>query len=525
MLRSLQIQNIVLIEQAELAFHEGFHVLTGETGAGKSAILKALRLVIGERADLQALRQGADKGMVEALFTTPDHPQFYKLLEEAQIDWAPELTVRREMAASGRNRAFINDQLIPLHLLKQLGEHLMQICGQHANQELRNHDKHRELLDSYANLHEARISFAAAWQHETKLKQELETLQKYESQRLRDIDEAQRQFEELSEAQLKEGEEEALFAEYTLLTSADELASGVGQVYEALAESGNLKNAFHQLESLQKLDHALRDPAEVLRSALIEFEELAYTLRSYLGRIDNNPARTEEINRRLALLTKLKKKYGPDPIAYLQQLEGRLEELQGADDRAEKLAVDLQATHELTQQLAQKLTQQRKTGAEKLAKEMTKQLQTLNMPVVEFHVRVAPHTRCLHGDDEVVFLFAPNMGERLIAISDCASGGELSRLMLALQALLAGNSFMPTLVFDEVDANIGGETATVVGQKLADIGAGMQVLCVSHFPQVARHAHHHYQVSKQVSQNRTTTHVIALTGKARDKELLRMVGG
>ena len=524
MLRSLQIKNIILIEQADIPFHQGFHVLTGETGAGKSAILKALRLVVGERADTQALRKGADKGLVEAQFDAPDHAPLRKLLEEAEIDWSPELVIRREMTASGRNRAFVNDQMISLTLLKQLGEQLMHICGQHANQELRNQEKHRDLLDLFAELNDSRLAFTTAWQRENRLRQELTTLQRQESQRLREMDDAQRQWEELSEAQLKEGEEEELFSEYTLLTSAEELAAGVGQVYEALQEAQSLKSALQQLEGLKQLDTALHDPAAGLRSTLMEFEELGYTLRSYLSRIENNPARAEEINQRLSVITKLKKKYGPDPVAYLEQLALHLTQLQAADDRAEEIERALQDASELTDILAKKLTQERTDAALKLEEALTQQLLTLNMPAVEFRVRVMPQARHLHGEDLVDFLFAPNLGEKLIAIADCASGGELSRLMLALQALLAGKNHTPTLVFDEVDANIGGETATVVGQKLAEIGGGMQVLCVSHFPQVARFAHHHYQVAKQTCENRTTTHIAVLQGKDRDKELRRMVG-
>ncbi len=465
------------------------------------------------------------KGVVEASFTTPQHASFRELLDKAEVDWTPELTVRREMTASGRNRVFINDQMISLNLLKQLGEHLMQICGQHANQELRSPDKHRELLDTYGRLHDARQAFAEAWQKENRLRQELESLQREESQRVREMDEAQRQLEELAEAHLKEGEEEELFAEYTLLTSAEELSSGVGQVCETLTEASQLKSALHQLESLNRLDSTLKEAVEVFRSSLIEFDELAYTLRSYLGRIEHNPNRAEEINRRLALLTKLKKKYGPEPLAYLQQLEARIGELHGADDRAEKTSEALLLASELANQLAQELSQKRKDAANQLERELTDQLRTLNMPAVEFHVRMTPQNRNSQGDDEAVFLFAPNVGERLLAISDCASGGELARLMLALQALLAGNSGMPTLIFDEVDANIGGEMATLVGQKLADIGSVIQVLCVSHFPQVARHAHHHYYVAKETSQNRTTTQVVALKGNAREQELRRMIGG
>lgn len=524
MLRSLFIQNIILIEQAELIFHSGFHVLTGETGAGKSAILKALRLVAGERADIQALRQGAERGVVEASFAAPAHSAFREVLEQAQIDWTPELTIRREMTITGRNRAFVNDQMIPLTVLKQLGEHLMQICGQHANQELRDKEKHRTILDTFSGLQIEQQAFAEAWQHENRLRQELTALQKNEAQRLREIDEAQRQHEELTEARLKEGEEEELFTEYTLLSSAEELASGVNQAYEAISETGHLKSALQQLESLKKLDSTLNESVDTLRSTLVEMDELAYTLRSYLGRIEHNPQRAEEINRRLSALSKLNKKYGPNPIHYFQQLEERLDALQKADDRTEELQIALDAAAKRSNELALKLTEKRQKGGRKLEHELTQQLKTLNMPAVEFHVRLAPGTRCLLGDDQVEFLFAPNIGERLISISDCASGGELSRLMLALQAILAGKNCLPTLVFDEVDANIGGETATVVGQKLAEIGIDRQVLCVSHFPQVAKFAHHHYQVAKSTSHNRTITQVTALESKAREKELRRMVG-
>ncbi len=267
------------------------------------------------------------------------------------------------------------------------------------------------------------------------------------------------------------------------------------------------------------------DSAQALRNIIVECDELTYTLRSYLSGIEHNPLRAEEINRRLSVITKLRKKYGPDPIQYLQELKSRLEAFEDADERADELEKSLKRAIEQTEILAHTLTQKRREGAVLLEEELTKQLKTLNMPAVEFEVRLTPQARHLHGDDQVEFLFAPNIGERLIAISDCASGGELSRLMLALQALLAGKSRVPTLVFDEVDANIGGETATVVGQKLAEIGRNIQVLCVSHFPQVARFAHHHYQVAKRTSDQRTTTHVATLAGPEREKELLRMVGG
>ncbi len=535
MLSTLRIQDIVLVEQAEVHFREGFNVITGETGAGKSAILRALALVLGQRADSQSLRKGAEKGIVEAAFDT-DYPQVVRqLLEEGGISYELDepLILRREITAAGKSKAFINNQLAQVSLLRNVGEHLVEIVGQHSNQELRQVEQHRAITDAFAGLGSNVQAFQAAWKAERAVEQELNTLIHNETQRIRQAEEYQRQLEELDEAAIKEGEEEELFAEYSRLTNADELRGQVDGIYQVLSgEDGAalpaLSSQMATFSKMAALDSSLEDARQAYQGAVVELQEVARTLRDYGARIESDPQRASMLDDRLALISKLKKKYGPtvaDVLAYHATVRQQLSELDNADMRIEELKISLEQKRSESGRLAQTLTDQRTHAAKGLGKALAQELRSLNMPKVDVQVNVSPVPRHNHGEDHVEVYFAPNVGEKLISVKDCASGGELSRLVLALKALMAGKAQTATLVFDEVDANIGGETATVVGQKLANIGAKHQLVCITHFPQVARHAHQHIQISKNESKGRTRTLVKMLDGDSQGHELQRMLGG
>lgn len=534
MLQTLCIQNIILIERAEIGFEKGFHAISGETGAGKSAVILALGLVAGTRSDTSMIRAGAEKGVVEALFDPDDSAKVRDLLDEAGIEACPHesLVIRRELQSSGRSRAFINDQLVTLALLKSVGGRLIELVNQHASQELRELEGHRRILDLFGGHQLSLNAFAEAWRLENQLRAERDLLVRQESERLRERESCRLQRDELQAAAIREGEEEALFSDYTRLSHAEELLAGVEELSRAIGGEENsvltlLSQQKPNVQRLSKLDLSLQELDEAYQRVLCELQEMSYLLSTYLGRIECNPERLATINERLTLMSRLKKKYGPsmlELLAYQTQLEHKLAELENADVRLESLQLQLQQAEQLTQRRAEELTAQRKAAAERLEEQLVVQLAALNMPKVRVETRLTPQKRTSHGDDLVEIFFTPNAGERLLPLQESASGGELSRFLLALKAILAEKEAVSTLVFDEIDANIGGETALIVGRKLAEIGQSCQVLCITHFPQVARLATSHLHITKQEHLGRTLTCVRTLEGAEREGELLRMIG-
>lgn len=535
MLKSLRIQNLILIESAEITFDCTLNILSGETGSGKSALMNALSLVAGERADSAMIRRGSDKGSVEAIFNIELLPSLTAVLEASGIDHEAdqELIIRREISSSGKSRAFINHQAVQQGLLKKIGNHLIDIISQHAAQRLLSIDQHREILDLYGEISNTANSFKDAWERENEIRKELNTLKQSEGERIREIGVCEMELEELLEADLKEGEEEDLFAEYTLLSNAEDLSTKVqdvlqvltGERHQVIASLNKQKTTFEQL---CRIDPLLKDNAEAFKHAVIELEEISYTLHQYQNRIQNDPEKLVETNKRLTLVNRLKRKYGAtiaEIHAYQQSIKNRLCLLQNADDRIEALEQELAKAAATSNSLAGTLSNQRQQAAQRLEKALKKELKALNMAKADFIVEVSSQKRSLHGDDKVEFFLVPNVGEHRIAVKEGVSGGELSRVLLAIQTLLAGKAEMPTLIFDEIDANIGGETAAVVGDKLKAISRKHQVLCITHFPQVASQADHHLQISKHEKEGRTVSIVRTLDSESRQDELLRMVGG
>lgn len=533
MLKHLSIQNIILIEQVTIPFYSGLNILTGETGSGKSAIMHGISLIIGERTDTGLIRKGCDKGIVEAIFET-ENPSILSLLDEGGIDHEQnqDLIIRREIAHSGKGRIFINNQMVQLTFLRKIGPHLVRMIGQHTNQSLFSLDYHRNVIDLYGNLSSLLQQFQESYDREKNTKHELEILIQNESQRVREIDICRNELEELEEAQIREGEEEEIFAEYTFLSNAEELSSKIGEINETFSGERQpllpiLNHHKLALESLVQYDHTLRETVQSFHHVLLEFQEIAHSLRSYQSRIQADPNRLNEINDRLTLLNRLKRKYGSTVecmINYQAQTKSKLARLESGEDQTEDLQKQLRIAEHQTNVLAKELSHQRKNDASNFEKLLTKQLHFLNMPKADFHAKVTEQTRTREGDDRIEFFLSPNVGENQIPLREGASGGEISRILLSLQTLLAGKEKTPTLIFDEVDANIGGETATLVGDKLREIGNQHQIICITHFPQVASQADHHLRITKEEREGRTVTTVNVLDSMNRDPELSRMSG-
>lgn len=535
MLKQLRIQNIILIEKADIYFENGFNVLTGETGSGKSAVINALSLITGDRTDAGMIRFGMDKGVVEAIFDISDLGQISQILESAGIDHeeGQELIIRREITQAGKSRSFVNNQLAQLSLLKKLSVVLLEMVRQHANQKLFSLETHRDILDAFGDLEVAKMAFGKSWLQENQLREELASLVSNEAQRLREIDLHQMESEEIVSANLKNYEDEELFAEYSRLTCTEELREKAQSVYQLLSGERQaiipqLNKLQHVIERLKEIDPQFTDSLSSFNDAVLELQEVSHTFRNCYAHVEYQPDRISEINERLTLIDRLKKRYGSSVAeiqVYYDTLLVKLKILENCDSEIEQLQVRMQQLSEENQRLAAALTEARKAAAVVFEKAVTAELQQLNMGKAQFYCRCASQTRSRSGDDLIEFYLAPNVGEQAISIRECASGGELARLLLALQTLLAGKEKISTLVFDEFDANIGGETASVIGEKLKIIGTKHQLICITHFPQVAEQAEHHIQISKYEHENRTLSQLkMLMTQEAKEQELYRMAG-
>ncbi|MGE3953924.1 MAG: DNA repair protein RecN [Parachlamydiales bacterium] len=520
MLKSLSIRNIVLIESAHLDFEGGLTVLTGETGAGKSAILKALALALGGRADTDLIRSGCDRARVEAAFSPL--PEALSLLAEAGIEHEPggDLIISRELPG----RAFVNQQMVQTTFLKRLAATLLDVVGQSANIRLTTPSYPLETVDLYGKIDTSH--YEKSYRRCQELEESFRRLTDSAEERAKREARLQAELEELTAAAPQEGEEETLFQEYSKLTHSEELAQKSYEAIEALDGEGGALTLLAQCQkALQRMGKL--DPSHTadLEGVLVEVRDLTHTLRSYADRLQHNPERQEAIASRLALLERLKKRYGPDLVAYQHQIESELQQVGGGEERLAELGRQLQAEQARCTELAMVLTGERKKAAKILAEAACAHLRPLNLAKAEFEIEITPTPLSLTGGDGVEFLFAPNPGEGRLPVRKCASGGELSRLLLALKTALSGLERTPTLIFDEIDSGMGGETAVLVGQKLGTIATGRQVLCITHLAQVARQADHHFAIAKEEQQGRTLTTIRPVSGQARRDELTRMQGG
>ncbi|MCM2265811.1 MAG: DNA repair protein RecN [Desulfuromonadales bacterium] len=534
MLVHLTITNFAIIDRLEVEFGSGFNVLTGETGAGKSIVMDALGLLLGDRASPELIRAGCEEATVEALFDLTGRSDLQAVINAAGFSAGSELILRRVITRAGRSRAYINGGLATLTQLQPLTEQLVAVCGQHEHQALMGRDAHLPLVDTFGG-HEAlnceyRELFAA-WRATG---EHLARLSEAERERARRLDLLRYQAREIGEARLQPGEEEELAAERLLLQNAERLAAAANNGYETLyaadgAVCAALGRMAGELEGLAGIDPELGQLAETLRQSLYTLEDVAAQLRSHLNRIGCEPGRQEEVEERLALLTALKRKYGASVAEILEQqaaIVTELDELEHAEETRAALEAELVGQLTALLDVGSRLGAARREAGERLGAAMQRELADLSMAGARFELQLTelPEPGPL-GLERGEFLLAPNRGEALLPLARIASGGELSRILLALKRVTPGREQVPTLVFDEVDAGIGGATATAVGDKLRAVSRNAQVLCVTHLPQVAAGADRHFLVVKRELAGRTVTGIEPLAGEARVAEMARMLGG
>lgn len=546
MLRELQIRNFAVIDQVALDLGTGLNVLTGETGAGKTIVLNALGLISGGRVSSDIIRHGEEEASVEALFVTLPAPLRDKLREGGYGD-EDELVVKRIVSRLGKNRIYLNGSLCPLAFLSEAGSYLTHIYGQHEHQALLRAETHLQLLDSYGGLaakgeeiKERYRSLGLAW---SSLKQAKELLEK----RRREEELLRAQVQEISQAQLRAGEEEELKARKNIFIHAEKLFQGCKEGEELLYEGedalvSRLGRYALRLRELANIDGGLSEAVELINSSQAQLQEATVVLRRYTGKIQFDPGALEQLEDRLAEVNRLRRKYNGTVEDILKIKEKVEEELKALDRGEEEIPLLERAFEEARRsawQLAEALSTERKRIARKFKKEMEKEVESLGMAGTVFEVRFLSEEReedeppfsvggkrvTEQGMDQVEFYFSPNPGEEIKPLAKIASGGELSRLMLAIKSLVLTQGDIPTLLFDEVDAGIGGRVAEIVGKKLKIVAGSHQVLCVTHLPQIAALADSHYVVGKEVVKGRTFAQVKRLDDKERVAEVARMLGG
>ncbi len=534
MLTDLIIKNFAIIENLHVTFNSGFNVLTGETGAGKSIIIDAVNLLLGGRARGEIIRTGEEEASVEAIFDLrKDHIVGEKLIA-AGLDNDGELLVRRIVARSGKNRVFINGSPVPLTQLRELSSGLVNIYGQHEHQNLQRTETHLKLLDSFAGLQSTLVDYRAAFSSYQQLQRELNQLNLAERERQQRLDMLGFQQQELLNAHLLPGEDEALERERSILQHAEKLITAMLGGYDNLyggeeAACGKIATVATELESLQEIDPQLGALAKSLQDHLYGLEDVAAELNQYAETLDFEPQQQQQVEDRLALLSSLKGKYAPTTkglLEYLEQITAELDDLTHLEDRRKQLEEKLQGQYQQLLDFGERLSGQRQQGATELASAVKQELGELAMGGADFAIRFSPLPEpSVDGLESGEFYLAANPGEEAQPLARIASGGELSRIMLALKRSVPTGDGVRTLIFDEVDAGIGGEAATAVGEKISRLGKDLQVLCVTHLPQVAAFADHHYLVAKEEAHGRTATKLSLLNSEARVAEMARMLGG
>ncbi|MCX7590271.1 MAG: DNA repair protein RecN [Kiritimatiellae bacterium] len=535
MLQSLRIKNFALVENACIEFERGLNVVTGETGAGKSILMNALGLALGERADKNMIRAGEEHCCVEAVFQFTDSSSIDTLLEELGIDACEEgrLIIRRVVSESGAGKMLVNDNPVTLHSLRRIGNLLVDMHGPHEHQSLLDPDFQRDLLDSFGHLWKFRSAYEECYRRRQALlrrRKELET----DGEDVTDqIAMLSFQIKEIAEAHLREGEDEELEREHTLVANAQRIIELGMATRNALTEDEHsafnalvvARNAVTQLTDL--LEQATNWRKEV-EAAAVQIQEVSDTIDKTLQAVNCDPQRLQSIEDRMAMIHKLKRKYGPTIRAILAAQEKASQRLRELETRGDQLAaVDAELATVVAQMEAtgRKLREERRKVARSLGDAITAELRDLGFPHGRFAVSVTDTEPGPSGMDAVEFGFAPNLGEPMRPLRLIASSGEISRVMLAAKAVLAAHDRIAVLVFDEIDANVGGELGKAVGAKLARVARTHQVICITHLPQVAVHGTAHYLVTKEVHDGRTRTLIQRMKNEERVEEIARMLGG
>ncbi|MCL2760868.1 MAG: DNA repair protein RecN [Desulfuromonadales bacterium] len=533
MLTDLNITNFAIIDSLHVSFYEGLNILTGETGAGKSIIIDAVNLVLGGRASGDLIRTGAEEATVEALFTLELSSPVIETVREQGIECEDELLVKRIINRSGRNRVFINGALSTISILGDIASKLINIYGQHESQTLLRSEKHLDLLDDCSGLGGLVESYREVYAGYIETLKRIKAFDEGERDAGQRIDLLSFQSDEIKKAGLAPEEEVNLEQELNILVHSEKLLAASSSGYDLLYNGeitvlGALQQAIAQLQSVAAIDSSLSPVSEALSAAYLQLEDASLSLRDYISGIDLDPARLQWIDERLALMRNLKKKYGDtvgDILEYKNKIDEELELLKDRNLSKAELEEKLKELLHEIDVLGNRLTDERREGTERLQKGVQYEINQLAMKGAKFVVDIqnleSPGEK---GFQKVEFLFSANPGEEPKPLAKIASGGELSRLMLAFKQVHP-ESDVPTLVFDEVDAGIGGATSALVGKKLKNVSKKQQVLCITHLPQVAAFAAHHFKVEKSVESGRTTTKISDLNQNGRVEEIARMLGG
>ena len=533
MLTDLTIKNVAIIDTLHISFKSGLTVLTGETGAGKSIIIDAVGLIMGNRASSDLIRSGEEEAVVEALFDISTQPHIRRQLSEAGFDCEDELLIKRSLSRSGKNKIFINGGMATLALLSDIAPRLINIYGQHDSQTLLKPENHLRLLDTFAGNSDLRQSFTTLFNRLASIRDQLAGMEQAEREAERRLDLLSYQSEEIAKAELKPGEEERLVEQHLLLAHAEKLGGVSSEAFDRLyggdgALLGQLKRITGSITELSVIDHSLLGTAISLDEAYLQLEDAAITLRDYASRIESDPAALQQIDDRLDQIGRLKKKYGStveEILVYRVGIDAELEQLQSRELSRQALESERDKLAKELKQVGGELTAARIQASIKLKHALENEAHQLAMKgaIIEPALEPLAEPRS-HGFERVDFLFSPNPGEIPRPLARIASGGELSRLMLAIKQVLP-DSDVPTLVFDEVDTGIGGATSELVGRKLKNVAAGQQVLCITHLPQVAVFADQQLRVEKLIEGGRTSTRILELDQNERTREIARMLAG
>lgn len=552
MLTELSIRNFAIIDELKVSFAEGLNVLTGETGAGKSIIIGAVSLLLGDRASSDMIRSFEDSAVVEALFDVGGKKNLSDRIREMGFHDGGDLILKRVVSRSGKNRVYINGQLATLGMLSDLSESLINICGQHEHQVILNAENHIEILDEFGGLLTLRSEYREHYDHYQSLNDKIRSLLTIKKNRGEREDLLRFQKNELDEAEVHIGEDITLLEQKKVLSNVRKLMEFAGRTHEALygrADSilEELRGAITNVREIKKIDQGLKLHEQELDAVYYQLEEAARTINDYNRNLSYDPARLEAIEDRLELLGRLKRKYGrtlEDVVQKREEIEEELRTISSVDEEIEQVSKTIELQRSKMLEKAKQLSQKRREAASILKGAVEDEIHTLRMEKSVFDVvfrdascgnivqntegnAVYPRTECINvrGIDDVEFYLATNVGEALKPLNRIASGGELSRIILAMKKVLAKTGSVGTIIFDEVDSGIGGATAEDVGRKLKDVSKHHQILCITHLPQIASFGDRHYRVVKTVSDERTVTSVDVLSSEERLDEIARMLGG
>ena len=535
MLKKLYIKNFTLIDELDIDLYQGFSVITGETGAGKSIILGAIGLLLGQRADSKSIKQGAEKCVIEAHFDLSRYGM-EAFFSENDIEYDPaDCIVRRELTAAGKSRAFINDTPVQLAMLKELGEQLIDIHSQHQNLLLNKQDFQLNVVDIIAQDEQALAKYQQTYAKYQTVGKELETLRESIEQNRQNLDFLQFQCDELTNANLEEGEQEELEQRSETMSHAEDIKSALYEADNALSGEdrgivSSLRSTISALKTIERVLPSASELVERLDSSYIELKDISGDISSELERIDFDPAELDSINSRLDKLYDLEKKYHVETVRELiekrDELKRQLSHIENSDEALADLQQQLDTLRQQAQKEADALTKQRIKAASQIEKEMQSRLVPLGMPNVRFSIQLTTDTFGRNGQDKVAFLFSANTSTPLQPVSQVASGGEIARVMLSLKAMISGAVKLPTIIFDEIDTGVSGKIAEKMAEIMQEMGQHeRQVISITHLPQIAALGSAHYKVEKEDSAQGTTSHMKELSPEERVREIAQMLSG